>query len=125
MDDDIQNLMPSPEDLQNGFGYTTDTPSLSDDAASMARNNSMNDGGRGGQLGQSSMWEAIAVRNIDAMAQTGVNVWAARNGVYAGGAPRPVQNAPNPAMDAQRARAQTGGLMQLLLIGGIIYLIAK
>jgi hypothetical protein len=83
--------------------------------------NSMADRGRGRELGSSNVWEQTSANILQAVAQTGINVYAQRNGVYSSQLP---QNTQSNASPRQKQQSQQPMLMLALIIGAI-YVMGK
>ena len=133
MNDEYDVIVPTEElnDQVDLSGYTSwndnrepvGLPTANQVAGSYA--NSMNDRGRGGQIGSSNEWAAVGSGFLNAVGQTGVNIWAARNGVYAGQVPNATQNNATPRQAQQTAQAKNSGVMMLALVVGAAYVLAK
>jgi hypothetical protein len=94
-------------------------------SVALSQNNSMADRGRGDALGASNVWERTSANILQSLAQTGINVYAARNGVYASGQPQNTQSLPSPALLRQQQQAKTQGLLTLAMIAGVVYVLAN
>jgi hypothetical protein len=82
---------------------------------------SQSDRGRGYELGSSNIWEQTSAHILNAVAQTGINVYAQRNGVYSSQLP---QNTQSNASPRQKQQSQQPMLMLALIIGAI-YVMGK
>ncbi len=79
------------------------------------------DRGRGYELGSSNVWEQTGAHILQAVAQTGINAYAQRNGVYSSQLP---QNTQSNASPKQKKESQQP-LIMLALIIGAIYVLGK
>jgi hypothetical protein len=89
------------------------------------QNNSLNERGRGGELGMSSVWERTSANILNAVAQTGINAYAQRNGVYAGNLPQNTQSNASPQQLRQTQQAKNQGFLMLAAIVGLVYALSK
>jgi hypothetical protein len=141
-----------PDDINYGYSTSTDAPTelvapvdLSGGAAPIvygtvrsepqgfpsthsvaaAQNNSMADRGRGSELGASNVWAATGANILNAVAQTGINVYAQRNGVYTSALPQNTMSNASPQQLRQSNQAKNQGLLMLAAICGLVYVLAK
>jgi hypothetical protein len=84
-------------------------------------NNSMDNRGRGSELGSSNVWEMTSANIFNALAQTGINVYAQRNGVYSSQLPQNTQSIASPKQKQQNQQP----MLMLVLIIGAIYVLGK
>jgi hypothetical protein len=94
-------------------------------AVALSQNNSMSERGRGDVIGAANIWEQTTANIFTAAAQTGINVYAARNGVYSSALPQNTMSNASPSQLRQTQQAKNQSLLIIALIVGAIYVMGK